>query len=796
MDGLLESIPIFYGRKDGSEDPAEYLEMINFVVEEKYDNVEKRLTVNRMVFRGRLRDKALTWYQKLGQEVRQDWKVLSDIFQAEYKVKPKVEQDPNKYFNLIYNLKQGRKNIAQYVAEAEELYFSCPEKLKEYMGSQFVAGIADEAKLDMVQLYLQNEEVITFPLAKAAVVRAFSRIGRASPFDTLATNSTSQSEVSQNEVNKELLNFFKSLQTAPKLQPTVPPLIQQTVPSQQTTGYPKPPQYQGGNTQSSTYRPPRQIPDVVCHNCLEPGHFSSNCQEPQVGFKQKSINRAKVEEMMDQKSKTEPPAAAKAATIQFYPEVSPKAQGLPECRGSTGRTHIRLPATPAILRRGQSLESLPPYDENKENYGPGMKVLAANKVQKPQAKATAKQKAQRAATKTAERVLGPSNPQRQNNLVEDVTDEMEEDTQETEVGDQVKQSQIVKLPLPPSLRRRPVVPSATVEEEDENDEELSDAEERASKPNASKAKGPQPPPVVQIIDPPVPSWLPANEPQRRIPRQRAVVETYEARPADKKYEGPKETVAINMAREKSRFEIAQFLESPVTMPLWQLLDRSPQIRAQLARAMASSKPTRRGKKVVAIAALSARSAPPKIETEAHEEEEVACLYICSWVGNQLVVKTLADTGAVVELINPRLVKLLDLKIFEMDEEWTLQLADDRLAKVKQYVWVPINVAGIVAVVRAFILGMGDIYDILLSKRWMRRVRAIEDHGKGTLTVQGRDGIKRVVHGTEADSLEVDLVDGPSVDEWETALAEDEIAKLAEELDGIDYALDQGKDHRQ
>ena len=74
----------------------------------------------------------------------------------------------------------------------------------------------------------------------------------------------------------------------------------------------------------------------------------------------------------------------------------------------------------------------------------------------------------------------------------------------------------------------------------------------------------------------------------------------------------------------------------------------------------------------------------------------------------------------VELINPKLVTILDLEIFEMDEEWTLQLADDRLAKVKQYVWAPINVAGIVATVRAFILGLGDIYDILLSKRWMRR----------------------------------------------------------------------------
>ena len=97
-------------------------------------------------------------------------------------------------------------------------------------------------------------------------------------------------------------------------------------------------------------------------------------------------------------------------------------------------------------------------------------------------------------------------------------------------------------------------------------------------------------------------------------------------------------------------------------------------------------------------------------------------------------KTLADTGAVVELINPKSVTALNLQVFEMDKEWTLQLADDQLAKAKQYIWLPINVAGIVAVVRAFILDIEDIYDILLSNGWMRRVRAIEDHGENTLII--------------------------------------------------------------
>ena len=79
---------------------------------------------------------------------------------------------------------------------------------------------------------------------------------------------------------------------------------------------------------------------------------------------------------------------------------------------------------------------------------------------------------------------------------------------------------------------------------------------------------------------------------------------------------------------------------------------------------------------------------------------------------------------------------------------------------------------------------------------MRRVRAIEDHGESTLTVRGKDGISRLVQGTETRSLDIELVDGPSIDEWETAMAEEEIAKLAGELDGYDYLADQERVERQ
>ena len=63
--------------------------------------------------------------------------------------------------------------------------------------------------------------------------------------------------------------------------------------------------------------------------------------------------------------------------------------------------------------------------------------------------------------------------------------------------------------------------------------------------------------------------------------------------------------------------------------------------------------------------------------------------------------------------------------------------------------------------KIFILGMGDICYLLISKTWMRRVRAIEDHGESILTMQGKDGVKRFVHQTERATLLLDtaLIDG-------------------------------------
>ena len=146
-------------------------------------------------------------------------------------------------------------------------------------------------------------------------------------------------------------------------------------------------------------------------------------------------------------------------------------------------------------------------------------------------------------------------------------------------------------------------------------------------------------------------------------------------------------MSIKMAEGKDRFQVGAFLDISVTLSMWQLLDRSPQLRVKLARAMASFWPTKRGKKsagpnpVGTTAAASKFWILPVIETIAHEDE-VICLYIDAWIGEQKISKTLVDSVAMVELISRKIVQDLDLAVYRMDEKWTLQLADDGLPQYR------------------------------------------------------------------------------------------------------------------
>ncbi len=55
------------------------------------------------------------------------------------------------------------------------------------------------------------------------------------------------------------------------------------------------------------------------------------------------------------------------------------------------------------------------------------------------------------------------------------------------------------------------------------------------------------------------------------------------------------------------------------------------------------------------------------------------------------------------------------------------MADDGVCLVKYYIWVDVNVEGVLVIVKIYIIGLGNLYELFLFKRWLYRVKVIEDY---------------------------------------------------------------------
>ena len=72
-----------------------------------------------------------------------------------------------------------------------------------------------------------------------------------------------------------------------------------------------------------------------------------------------------------------------------------------------------------------------------------------------------------------------------------------------------------------------------------------------------------------------------------------------------------------------------------------------------------------------------------------------------------------------------------------DSRIKVSLANDSVTVLSKYVKIPVNVQGIEAVVRAWLVDV-EIYNLLLGVPWMRRVNYTQVYGEGKVTIMGKD----------------------------------------------------------
>lgn len=193
---------------------------------------------------------------------------------------PRKEVDQTWFLNLVLNLKQRGRSIVDYTREGDQLHAKCPEKFQDVLGHQFIAGLDNKGKVDLVQVYLRaDKSTVTYTEAKQAVSKAYTRFGEPSPLDQLHGPTFSPTPT---PVQSELVALLQALRIP---QPALP---------RDNAGYRS--NYNNANAQDQTGRS-SFYQGIYCHNCQEEGHYSTSCTKPVVSGAQRKANRKAIDEL-------------------------------------------------------------------------------------------------------------------------------------------------------------------------------------------------------------------------------------------------------------------------------------------------------------------------------------------------------------------------------------------------------------------------------------------------------------------------------------------------------------------
>lgn len=92
--------------------------------------------------------------QGLTAEVRGKWESLEATFLTRFVLVPRKKVNLTRFFNLVFNFRQRGRSIVEYTREEDQLNAECLEKFCDVLlGHQFIAGLDDKKKVDLVQVY-------------------------------------------------------------------------------------------------------------------------------------------------------------------------------------------------------------------------------------------------------------------------------------------------------------------------------------------------------------------------------------------------------------------------------------------------------------------------------------------------------------------------------------------------------------------------------------------------------------------------------------------------------------------
>ena len=719
----------FKGLRDGKEDPKEYIEDIEWAYEQDYKAKEPKSfapsaftasssgaptsagatpdqqatnatkefydKTHRILFRQNLESDAFEWYSDLDANLKPDWPRLLAAFLRAFEITAKDAQ--TKKFELrvkLANLKQSEsENIAAYLKRASELAIRLPQDQMD-VGMGILKGMSDNSKRDMVTFECNKDSDFTFTTVVQLIKAAYSEVGKVNPFDpsykdAMRVTLPEVTNLSNEELTRQVLLTTNS---------AFPALVQgmRVLHAANTKGVTARPQPNSSQAQAypprNTDRPRKPLSEIKCFVCDEYGHFASE-HNKQTTPPQVTAGVLTQQQDYDQRE-------------QYYEQEEASEDGP---LTASRCLFVDDGTTPAMAAAKPT---------NKK--GDPQKIL-----QRPQA-----------GVRKDEAKGQPYNPPM---LPQHILDQIKDFNRNYAQG---------------SYEAENVEEMEDIEEESEGNtfgRGQSGAYDPASPPHESTPAGGAPAASMPNRRP----LQPVEQNQQHRPPQIRTTKTGKVQDLISK-QGPKQPDPIRGMVMNKRFDINQVLSLPIQISLGELLDRSDQTIKELAYNIKRATPRYRFRKnpsAPQAARTSANQAtlaaaamlPPHVTAFAYEDDgQSKPVMTTSWIHSTKFSRNLLDNGSLVELISrKKMNQLIPKPKVYTDGFLRVSLATDKLDTLTNYAILPVNVEGVEATVKAWIVDV-DIYDMLLGLSWMRRVHCNPHYGSGTVTISGDDMRERRV----------------------------------------------------